>query len=57
MNSKLLYINFGHERKNNGGDKLEKIHMGKKVTDCNTKQHMNPCENTKFGCETLLERY
>ena len=41
MNSKLLYTYFRHERKHNGEDKLENIHMGKKVTYCNIKQRMN----------------
>ena len=55
MNSKLLYTYFRHERKHNGGDKLENVHMRKKVIECNIKQHMNPCENTIFGSATLLE--
>ena len=41
MNSKLLYTYFRHEIKHNGEDKMENIHMGKKVTDCNIKQRMN----------------
>ena len=55
MNSKLLYTYFLHEIKHNGGDKLENVHMIKKVIDGNMKQHMNPYENTKFDYATLLE--
>ena len=55
MNSKLLYTYFRHERKHNGGDKLENDHIRKKVTDYNMKQHMNPCENTNFGFATLFK--
>ena len=55
MISKLLYTYFKHERKHNGGDKIENVHMRKKVTDCNIKQHMNPYENTNFGFATLFK--
>ena len=55
MNSKILYTYLRHEIKHNGGHKLENVHMRKKVTDCNMKQHMNPCENTKFDSATLLK--
>ena len=55
MNSKLLYTFFIHERKHNGGDKLENVHMRKKVTECNMKQHMNPYENTNFNFANLLK--
>ena len=41
MNFKLLYTYFRHERKHNGEYKLENIHMGKKLADCNIKQCMN----------------
>ena len=55
MNSKLLYTYFRHERKQNGKDKMENIHMRKEETNYNTNNTWIPMKNTDIGSATLLE--
>ena len=55
MNSKLLYTYFRHERKHNGRDKLENIHMRKEEKHYNTNNTWIYVKNTDFVSTTLLE--